>query len=479
MRMQTILRRLLLTMLLVLAFASAASALPASSPQAAPKGVRITTVSGKKYLVNTTTKKRVTGYTGIKEYPAGSKNYYFFKNKYGEIHTNCFIKQNNTTYCVRPTGILWKGWWNNGKAVRYYDPVTLKKVYGWKKIGKYYHYFAASTGNLKTGFITVDGYRYYLNPKNNGARAYGWRTIGGKKYYFGAYARMKTGVFVYNKARYYANKDGQQQTGLIRHKNFTYYFDSSTGKAVSGWKVVSGKKYYFNPKNNAAVTGWQTLGGKKYYFSSTGIMQKGWITLDNRKYYMNPTTGVMTTGKVTIGGKTYDFGTRGYLDITPTGEWNIKVNLSTCVVTVYRGNTPVKAILCSPGLNGATPTGVRYIGDKLSWHPLNGGVWGKYCSHLVTVKGTTYSSYLFHSVYYHSVNSYDLATDQFRLLGQPASMGCIRLAAGDAYYIYANCPVGTKVDIQYFGAGGDPLGKPAFKYANWTGSYDPTDPMVY
>ena len=239
---------------------AAAASLPASSPQAAPKNVRIKTVSGgKKILTDARTGKAVTGYTGIHQYPIGSGNYYYFKNKSGEISTTCFIKVGSGMICVRPTGILWKGWWNNGKVCRYYDPATLRKVLGWKKIGKYYHFFDMTYGNLKTGFLKTGGYTYYLNPKNNGARAYGWRTIGGRKYYFGTGGRMKTGLFTYNGKKYYADKNGAQKTGLI---------------------TTGGARYYFDPKTGAAVTGWQTIGKTKYYFDSTGKMVKKGFSSD-------------------------------------------------------------------------------------------------------------------------------------------------------------------------------------------------------
>ena len=72
------------------------------------------------------------------------------------------------------------------------------------------------------------------------------------------------------------------------------------------------------------------------------------------------------------------------------------------------------------------------------------------------------------------MNPYD-----YNQLGRAVSHGCIRLAAGDAKYLYDNCPVGTTVKIFYGKSKDDPLGKPMPKYVgSWNKNYDPTDPTA-
>ena len=97
--------------------------------------------------------------------------------------------------------------------------------------------------------------------------------------------------------------------------------------------------------------------------------------------YFDLQTGERYTGVHKIDGKTYNFGTDG-ITVTATGPWLIKVNQSTCTVTVYRGDTPVNAFACSPGAGGATPTGTFRLLDKLRWHELMGPSWGQWCSHI-------------------------------------------------------------------------------------------------
>lgn len=108
----------------------------------------------------------------------------------------------------------------------------------------------------------------------------------------------------------------------------------------------------------------------------------------------------------------------------------IKVNRQANCVTVYskdaEGNytVPVRAMVCSVGLNGGTPTGVFRTSTKYLWRALFGGVYGQYA---YRINGPI----LFHSVPYYSQNKADLESEEYNKLGQDASMGCIRMAVKD------------------------------------------------
>ena len=155
----------------------------------------------------------------------------------------------------------------------------------------------------------------------------------------------------------------------------------------------------------------------------------------------------------------------------------IKVNRQANCVTIYKkdenGNytVPVKAMVCSVGLNNKTRLGIGKISDKYTWRELFGGLYGQYA---VRFDGHI----LFHSVPYTQMKKDTLWEGQYNMLGQPASKGCIRLAAIDAKWIYDNCKKGTKVEV-YDSPDPGPLGKPVSyqvspdsPYAAW----DPTDP---
>ena len=155
----------------------------------------------------------------------------------------------------------------------------------------------------------------------------------------------------------------------------------------------------------------------------------------------------------------------------------IKVNRQANCVTVYtldedgEYTVPIKAMVCSVGLNDATPLGVYTTSDKYEWRALYGDVYGQYAYRI-------HGSIMFHSVPYYTTNKDDLETEEYNKLGEAASLGCIRLSCADAKWLVDNCPSGTTVEI-YDDEDPGPLGKPTAitidldsPYAGW----DPTDP---
>ncbi|WP_418547838.1 L,D-transpeptidase family protein [Ruminococcus bromii] len=155
--------------------------------------------------------------------------------------------------------------------------------------------------------------------------------------------------------------------------------------------------------------------------------------------------------------------------------YEIKVNRTANCVTVYtydkngKYTIPVRAMVCSTGLNNATITGDYTIGIKTEWLFLVGDVFGRYISGIS-------GDYLFHSVPYYTLNEQDLEVDEFNKLGEQASQGCVRLAVSDAKWIYDNCPTGTAVNIYDDTETAGPLGKPdTIKITDFNNKWDPTD----
>ena len=355
---------------------------------------------------------------------------------------------------------------------------------GWKTIAGKKYYFTSS-GKARTGWFKLNEKKYYLNPQDGGACVTGFFQINGAGFYFTREGELLKNTFIKldDQTYYYAKKSGKLRTGLAKIENAYYYFDPETYKMQFGWvKAASGGKtysYYMKSsgtEKGQAVTGWMELEGSRYCFSRTGKMVTGWASVGTKKYYFDDSSGKMYTGVHTISGTSYTFHTtEGYLSTaeTATGTWLIKVNQSTCTVTIYRGTYPVKAFACSVGANGATPDGTYWIMDHLRWHELMGPSWGQWCSHFSP-------DMLFHSIPYNRQNDkYSMSINGYNLLGQPASHGCIRLAAINAKYIYDNVPVGTKVVVFHGSSSDDPLGKPQTPYVgSWGHSYDPTDPTI-
>ncbi|MGG7097778.1 N-acetylmuramoyl-L-alanine amidase family protein, partial [Clostridium sardiniense] len=106
----------------------------------------------------------------------------------------------------------------------------------------------------KTGWITKDGKRYYVQA--NGEVAKYSQTIDGKTYYFNGSGVMLTGWIQFssnNKWRYF-NEDGVMQTGFIKVDGNTYYMNKE-GAMVKYLQIIDGKTYYFNG-SGVMITGW-------------------------------------------------------------------------------------------------------------------------------------------------------------------------------------------------------------------------------
>lgn len=158
--------------------------------------------------------------------------------------------------------------------------------------------------------------------------------------------------------------------------------------------------------------------------------------------------------------------------------YHINVNREQNIVTVYTYDSsgqytvPIRAMVCSCGLNKATILGEFDTYFRTEWQQLFNDVYGKY---VTGIDG----DYLFHSVpYTENFRSDSLETEEYNKLGEEASLGCVRLAVGDAKWIYENCPVGTHVKI-YDSQESEPLGKPEpMRITNLNNGWDPTDNMT-
>ncbi len=166
-----------------------------------------------------------------------------------------------------------------------------------------------------------------------------------------------------------------------------------------------------------------------------------------------------------------------------TGEqgqpYMVAVNRAASVVTVYakdeEGNytKPVKAMLCSAGRQRHnTSVGTYTTTERYRWRALYEGV-GQYAIRI-------FDNVLFHSVPYNTKNADDLEYEEFNKLGEPASMGCVRLAVADAKWLYDNLPTGFKVIIYADEENPGPLGKPDKILIDVNDTirrgWDPTDP---
>ena len=132
--------------------------------------------------------------------------------------------------------------------------------------------------------------------------------------------------------------------------------------------------------------------------------------------------------------------------LEPAYNYVILVNKTQNIVQVKNQKEDgteelVKTFVCSCGRKGhGTPAGTFKTSDYYEWRSLKDGSFGRYAIRFN-------KRILFHSVPYVSMTPYSLEWEQYNLLGETASLGCVRLAVADAKWIYDNCRQGTKVIV--------------------------------
>lgn len=340
--------------------------------------------------------------------------------------------------------------------------------------GKYYSFDAQ--GYMETGWKNIAGKWYYFN--TSGEMQTGWVLVGGAWYYLDETGKMQTGWQNINETWYFLYNSGEMKTGWL-HYGSTWYYLKASGAMATRWEQVGATWYLFD-ESGAMQTGWQKVDGNWYLLSGSGAMQTGWAGIGNNWYYLSG-WGAMVTGWQYIDGYKYFFEASGCMDtdlrdVVP-GPYHIKVNRSQNCVTIYAeegGNKyaiPVKAFLCSTG-GSKTPLGTFVMSTQYRWHQLYGAA-GQYCSRIT-------GHILFHSVPYSRMyDIYSLMPGQFNRLGSNASAGCVRLATGDAKWIYDNCYTGGTVINIYDGGSSSPLGRPVLPQIPYYQNWDPTDPAIY
>ncbi|MEE8807833.1 MAG: immunoglobulin-like domain-containing protein [Lactimicrobium sp.] len=165
--------------------------------------------------------------------------------------------------------------------------------------------------------------------------------------------------------------------------------------------------------------------------------------------------------------------------VTPAADehpYLVRVNRAANTVTVYAkddaGNysLPYKAFLCSTGPD--TPLGSYTTFGQSRWRSLFDNASGQYVTDIV-------DDILFHSVPYTAESPDTLEYDEYNKLGSEASLGCVRLQAANAKWIYDNCPLGTTVEFYDDADNPGPFGKPDLAKIDTISpnrGWDPTDP---
>lgn len=160
-------------------------------------------------------------------------------------------------------------------------------------------------------------------------------------------------------------------------------------------------------------------------------------------------------------------------------DYCMAINRQLSVITVYEKDSkgeytePVKAMLCSCGRSAqdATPTGTFKLGDRIRWQSFRNGTFGQYCTRVT-------GSIWIQSLPYSTQKVSAMKSEEFANLGKNVTLGCIRVTAGDAKWIYDNLPEGT-ITVVYDSNDPGAMGIPEaikFDASSENRGWDPTDP---
>lgn len=188
---------------------------------------------------------------------------------------------------------------------------------------------------------------------------------------------------------------------------------------------------------------------------------EGWIYVDGLRRYRTDDGTIMNDVS----------------EIFNPGSKYITVDRIKGITTIYGYNsetrsydTPIKAMWCSVGNPiSLTRAGTYSMGWQLKKKEMNASdgsyrCWAPYVSQIY---GTVY----FHGVASNTPDLQSVSAAAFRMLGNPASHGCIRLAAIDARWIYYNTSSGTTIKV------GDNLAAPMVPVRyQWVGGDLGSDP---
>lgn len=228
---------------------------------------------------------------------------------------------------------------------------------------------------------------------------------------------------------------GSNYEGAYLDNTGTHY-SSYNGQPYTGWGFIDNTQYYFI--DSAPAQGWHYIGGYKYYFNADGSLVTDLESIMGLQpsYQINYNKATRTMYVLAKDGD------NGY--IIPFKTFN-----STCGPDTPLGdyNTYVKY-------------DVKFMHDDI------------YCKYL----SRFYNGFIIHSILYYG-SKLELDAITYNYIDDAASGGCIRLLTGNSYWVYQNCPKGTRVHIYEDPWDKGPVEKDAIEMPiPREQTWDPTDP---
>lgn len=234
-------------------------------------------------------------------------NWYWFDANNAWMHTGQQTI-NGGVYSFNGDGSQQIGWQQNGAV--YYDPANNgRRVSGEAKINGASYYFDPVTGQKATGFTLI--------PSQNVIK------------YFDQSGKLQTsyGKYSINKTTGVVNFAGLvNANGLVTLGNQTFLYNEVTGKFMTGWQTVAGKKLYFVPATGAEATSWTKIDNSWYYFGTTDHQAQTGLSMINGNHYLFAANGAAQTGWQKLNGNWYYFddanawAKKGWFQST-AGDW--------------------------------------------------------------------------------------------------------------------------------------------------------------
>lgn len=264
----------------------------------------IKSISGKKYCFD----KSGHLLYGVNKYDGS----HYYSDSKGVIRESAgFVTSDGYRYYVTKGGKIMTGrtFKVSGKTYKAYGSGKLGT--GVFKYGTMAHFYADKNGvvRMKAGFITWNGYRYYIT-KNAGRLECG-RTfkVKGKTYKAYSTGKLGTGVFKYGTtARFYADKYGVVKTtaGFVEYSGNRYYVQKGGKIELGHTFTVNGRKYKAFADGRLGI-GIFKYGSKYYYADEDGAIasKAGVVSFKKKYYYVNKNGSVAMNGLITVGSKKY------------------------------------------------------------------------------------------------------------------------------------------------------------------------------
>ena len=208
-------------------------------------------LGGKLYYLHPGSGRRASGFA------SNNGKYYYCWSKSGVLATGWFTVNGNTYYSLKdPTKA------NVGMVLK-----------GWQRIGDTVYYFNTN-GSMRTGWLDQNGGKYFFH--ENGARAGGFVKFSDGTRYFdeGKGHLYADRLFTIRSNTYYANGKGLLKSGWVTLNGKKYFFDRTTFVMKKNTILTeNGKKYYLQADGSLLTTpGAVRISGTYYMADSQGII---------------------------------------------------------------------------------------------------------------------------------------------------------------------------------------------------------------